>query len=144
MTEIINALPCHVPFIAQTEKENFSAPWTGNQILDEIEKENSLFLVALCGGEPAGYISGDIVAGEVYINNIAVGEGFRRRGIASGLLSEFVNRLSENEFITLEVRVSNTAARSLYEKHGFVCLGERRDFYSAPKENACIYTLYLR
>lgn len=144
MPEIVKAQLCHVPFIAKTEAENFHAPWTPEQISDEILKENALFLVALLDEEPAGYISGDIVAGEVYINNIAVSEKFRRQGVGKALLSEFVSQLRDNDFITLEVRVSNAPARSLYEKLGFENLGERKNFYSCPTENACIYTLYLR
>ena len=44
------------------------------------------------------------------------------------------------EFLSLEVRVSNSAAVALYEKYGFEKVGERKNFYSAPVENAYIMT----
>ena len=45
--------------------------------------------------------------------------------------------------LTLEVRESNAAARSLYAHFGFVKVGERKDFYTEPTENAVLMTLYF-
>ena len=46
-------------------------------------------------------------------------------------------------FLSLEVRETNEPAISLYKKHGFETVGKRRDFYTAPKEDALIMTAYL-
>ncbi len=58
------------------------------------------------------------------------------------LLKEAMNRAvsvhGAREF-TLEVRVSNKAARALYERCGFVSEGRRPGYYSDPKEDAEIY-----
>ena len=43
-------------------------------------------------------------------------------------------------FVSLEVRVSNSAAVSLYEKLGFTTEGRRKDFYRNPREDALIMT----
>ena len=43
-------------------------------------------------------------------------------------------------FVSLEVRVSNSEAVSLYEKLGFVTEGRRKDFYRNPREDALIMT----
>jgi ribosomal-protein-alanine N-acetyltransferase len=40
--------------------------------------------------------------------------------------------------VTLELRKSNSVARALYEKYGFVAVGERPNFYSNPSENAIL------
>ena len=48
------------------------------------------------------------------------------------------------EFLSLEVRKSNDEAIRLYEKSGFKCVGERKDFYRNPKENALIMTMYFK
>ncbi|HZK39308.1 MAG TPA: ribosomal-protein-alanine N-acetyltransferase, partial [Clostridia bacterium] len=45
--------------------------------------------------------------------------------------------------ITLEVRVSNAAAVSLYEKNNFLTLGRRKMFYRHPDEDAFIMTKYF-
>ena len=46
--------------------------------------------------------------------------------------------LTEKEFVFLEVRPSNLAARSLYEKIGFTMLGLRRGYYRNPSEDAIV------
>ena len=47
-------------------------------------------------------------------------------------------------FITLEVRASNAAARSVYAKMGFNDVGVRPGYYEKPAEDAVIMTLYLK
>ncbi len=92
-----------------------------------------------------GYISGQLILDEFYINNVAVTEKYRNMGIASSLINELIIKLKNTvcALATLEVRESNLNARKLYEKFGFINLGIRKDFYSHPIENACIYTLYF-
>ncbi|MCH5197933.1 MAG: ribosomal protein S18-alanine N-acetyltransferase [Oscillospiraceae bacterium] len=131
--------------IAKMEKEFFSSPWSENAILSEINAPDSVFLVSKKNNNITGYISGRDIAGEFYINNIAVKKEFRRQGTAFLLLSGIVNSAKERncEFITLEVRASNYPAIALYKKTGFEFLGERKNFYSNPKENAAIYTFFF-
>lgn len=131
--------------IAEIEKKCFSVPWSRKQIEEEICRDNVIFLTAKTDSVVAGYISGQMILDEFYISNIAVDEKFRNRHIGSALIEELIKILSEGNcsFATLEVRESNDTARRLYEKYGFKLQGIRRDFYSAPKENACIYTLYF-
>ena len=82
------------------------------------------------------------VLDECYIANIAVKNKFRRRGIGEAILdSAEKEALSNNcSFISLEVRVSNAPAISLYEKRGYISQGQRKNFYSNPTENALIMT----
>lgn len=142
---IVTAEKCDSEQIAQIEKECFSSPWSVNQIAEEISKDNVIFLVAKKENTVLGYISGQKIVDEFYISNIAVKESFRNCHIASSVLEALIKVLKETDciFATLEVRESNLTARKLYEKFGFRNLGVRKDFYSSPKENACIYTLYF-
>ena len=127
--------------IAALEKECFSLPWSENGILEAM-RHNTVFFKALHKGEFAGYISVTAVAGEGYINNIAVFENMRGVGIGSLLLDRAVTfaRKENLEFLSLEVRASNTAAISLYTKIGFKSEGVRRGFYENPKEDGIIMT----
>ncbi len=131
--------------IASLEKDSFSEPWSYEQICDEIKKNDVVFLTAKKDGAVLGYISGQMILDEFYISNIAVDVNFRKIGIASRLLERLIEIVKSKNaaFITLEVRESNSAARSLYEKFDFINLGVRKNFYSYPRENANIYTLYL-
>ncbi len=131
--------------IAEIEKESFSSPWSQAALESELSNESALFFVARDSDEVLGYIGMHTVLDECYIANIAVGEKYRRRTVAMKLLLYSIEKARERNcsFISLEVRVSNTPAIALYEKFGFVSMGERKDFYSKPKENALIMTKYL-
>ena len=47
-------------------------------------------------------------------------------------------------FISLEVRLSNAPAISLYKKAGFESAGVRPSFYRDPTEDALIMTKYFK
>ncbi len=131
--------------IADIETECFSSPWSENQIRAEICNDKAVFLTAKTEDTVCGYISGQLILDEFFISNIAVKEQFRNSGLGTSLLKKLIIILTEKNcsLLTLEVRESNFTARHLYENFGFRFLGIRKDFYTLPKENACIYTLYL-
>lgn len=80
------------------------------------------------------------VADQIHINNLAVRPELRGQGLASRLLAEVMgeaDRLGATS-ATLEVRRSNTPARQLYAKAGFVEAGVRRNYYTRPVEDALV------
>ncbi len=136
----------HITEIAELEKECFSSPWSEEGLKSELTNEFARFFVAVSDGKIAGYIGSHNVLGEVYVTNVAVFEKFRRKGIAQKLI-EALLETSKNEnaeLVTLEVRKSNISAISLYEKMNFISVGERKDFYEKPKENAILMTYYIK
>jgi [ribosomal protein S18]-alanine N-acetyltransferase len=92
-----------------------------------------------------GYIVARLGAGEVHINNVAVREAFRRRGVGSILLNQIVEqaRKSGGAMAFLEVRAGNIAAQALYRKCGFRPVGRRHNYYSSPVEDALVMSLTL-
>jgi [ribosomal protein S18]-alanine N-acetyltransferase len=72
------------------------------------------------------------VAGELLINNIAVADSHRRRGLGRALLVRLLDDAREAglEQAVLEVRVTNAPALALYAAHGFRSIGRRRRYYS--------------
>lgn len=135
-----------VSSVAEIERECFSAPWSEKGIESELENPNARFFTARLFGQVAGYLGMHIVLDECYIANIAVKKAFRRQGVAKALLELGEERARQENcsFISLEVRVSNEAARELYHSRGYISQGERKDFYSEPKENALIMTKFLK
>lgn len=131
--------------VYKIETECFSHPWSKQSLEEELNNETSLFLVAKEENEVIGYIGMSIVIDEGYIFNVAVREKYRNKGVATALINELVTYGKKNNFsfITLEVRESNLPAISLYSKFGFIKAGERKDYYSNPKENAILMTKYL-
>ena len=141
----------HIKAVSQIEKECFSNAWSENAFYQELENPMSLTLVALhindvlSNETVAGFVNVRIIAGEAYINNIAVSQPFRRMGYGKGLLLslEDVARSENASFITLEVRESNFPAISLYASLGYKTVGKRKGFYRDPVENAVLMTKYL-
>jgi ribosomal-protein-alanine N-acetyltransferase len=134
----------HIAEIAQLEIVCFSYPWSEKSLSDELENENSHFLVAV-SDVVLGYIGVQEICGEAYITNIAVFGEYRKAGIGRALLRSACDGAKSRgcEFITLEVRESNTPAISLYQSEGFEMAGIRKNFYSSPTENGLIYTKYF-
>ena len=136
----------HIPGIALLEKECFSEPWSEDGLTSELTNSQARFFVCEEEGEVLGYMGMHIVLDECYIANVAVYPHHRRKGIGEALV-KYCSDIAEKEnccFITLEVRKSNLGAIALYEKNGFLTVGERKDFYSHPKENGLIMTKELR
>jgi ribosomal-protein-alanine N-acetyltransferase len=135
----------HIPSVAEIEKECFSSPWTQEGLAAEIENPSAEFFVLEENGTVAAYMGMHIILDECYIANVAVRGCMRKKGYGQRLVENAVNVAKSKNcfFITLEVRVSNTPAIALYEKCGFDKVGQRKDFYSAPKENALIMTKYF-
>ena len=138
--QIVPMAARHVAPIAALEQQCFSDPWSEAAIAPELENPLSLWLVAEQGDTVLGYIGSQSVPPEADMMNIAVAPEARRQGIAEALIGELICCLSANGVtsLSLEVRASNAAARSLYEKLGFRQAGLRPNYYFHPKEDACI------
>jgi ribosomal-protein-alanine N-acetyltransferase len=88
----------------------------------------------------AGFTGIWLMTDEAHITNIAVAQGYRRRGIGELLLIATIDMARELKAatMTLEVRVSNIPAQNLYGKYGFIETGARRGYYLDNKEDAVI------
>lgn len=141
--EVVEMSESHVSGVAMLEKECFGeCAWSENSLKESLQTDGANFFVALCEGEIAGYVGMNTVLDEGYITNVAVSGKFRRKGIADRLIARLDKCMAEKNlsFISLEVRVSNTPAISLYEKNGYKNVGKRKDFYRLPTEDAYIMT----
>lgn len=134
----------HLDQVAEIERLCFSDPWSRRMLSEHLENECAATIVVQgTDGTVLGYAGLLVVLDEGYITNVAVRPEYRRQGIASELLEVF-RRFGEGNhmaFLTLEVRASNTAARALYQKHGYAEVGCRKNYYEHPKEDAIIMTL---
>ena len=75
---------------------------------------------------------------------VAVKKTLRNQGLGLLLTKELINKAWESgaEAVTLEVRESNIAAQTVYERCGFVSKGVRPDYYEDTHEGAVIMWLY--
>jgi [ribosomal protein S18]-alanine N-acetyltransferase len=90
-----------------------------------------------------GFVMAREVDSEWEIENIAVDLAIRQRGLGLSLLKTLIELAIERhaKIVRLEVRESNSAARALYEKCGFIHSGVRLHYYREPVESAVQYRL---
>lgn len=128
----------NVADILKIEQACFSTPWTEQGIAESIENKNTYLYLAIIDGNVAGYMGLQVFSGEGYVTNVATLPEYRKMGVAKALINECLKH--DMEFISLEVRQSNTPAINLYSQFGFKNVGVRPKFYREPVEDAIIMT----
>lgn len=127
--------------VYQIELLSFSAPWSKESLLYELEQNLfAKYIVVESEGQVIGYCGLWVIMEDAQITNIAVHPDYRGLNIGEALL-KFAVQLSKEmkaKRITLEVRVSNHVAQSLYKKVGFVTGGIRKRYYTDNQEDALI------
>ena len=134
---------CHLEQVCDIGKECFSMPWSLDGIKAELSNPHSITLVAIENNIVIGFLNVHCVLDEGYINNIAVTENYRRQGIGFSLINQLMKNGKKHniKFFTLEVRKSNQNAIDFYKKQGFLKVGERKNIYEKPLEDAQLYTI---
>jgi ribosomal-protein-alanine N-acetyltransferase len=118
------------------EQASFPLPWKQDHFLHEIAAAHSYPFIAECGGIIVGYVCLTSLFEEAQILDIAVAPDQRGSGIAR-MLMEFaigVARDKEAVVMSLEVRSTNNAAISLYDRLGFVRTGCRSRYYEGKDD----------
>src|SRR5258705_8916337 len=134
--------------VVEIEELSGLSRWGWAAYYSELQRPNrDLMLVALQAPHKgiAGYIVARESAGELHINNVAVRDEYRRRGIGGVLLNRVLEegkRLGMTAAF-LEVRAGNFAAKALYERCGFSVIARRPNYYSEPVEDALVMTFVL-
>lgn len=128
------------------ERASFKDPWAQVAFERELENQFSRQVVARdMEGRVVGYAIYWVAGPEYHILNIAVRADCRRRGVGRMLMNRIIADAKRDraEFIALEVRPSNVAARTFYRKYGFVTVGIRPGYYN-DGEDAEVMLLHLR
>jgi [ribosomal protein S18]-alanine N-acetyltransferase len=127
--------------VCQIEKESFTTPWSEGAFRNELVNNHfAHYVIMECDGGVAGYGGLWMIMEEAHVTNIAVRAAFRGRKLGEKLLRELQRTavVLGAQKMTLEVRVSNLIAQSLYQKLGFYAVGTRRGYYSDNNEDALI------
>jgi len=129
--------------VQRIEEASFTTPWPPNAYRSELLTNRlASYLVARVDGRIAAYGGMWLMVDEAHITTFAVHPGWRRQRVGERLLLAFLDIAIEQRAheATLEVRLSNLAARRLYEKYGFRPVGLRPHYYSDDHEDALIMT----
>ncbi|MCA0984459.1 ribosomal protein S18-alanine N-acetyltransferase [Halobacillus yeomjeoni] len=129
------------------ERASFAVPWTEKTFINEIE-ENPYgnYYVIEVEGQVVGYCGLWLIIDEAHVTNIAIHPEYRGNQYGAELFRYACNQAIENGAIqlSLEVRVSNTAAQHLYRKFGLVPGGVRKRYYSDNGEDALVMWVGLK
>ena len=111
------------------------SPWNLEQIEADLKQVNTEYFYLYEAQALIGFLAIQDLAGELEITQLAVKKAYQGQGLANQLM-EFLSDRPERIF--LEVRASNQVARALYEKHGFLPVGQRKNYYQNPVEDAIL------
>jgi ribosomal-protein-alanine N-acetyltransferase len=129
--------------VQHIERGSFSTPWPAHAYRQELETNRlAQYLVCALEGDIVAYGGIWLMVDEAHVTTFAVHPRFRRRRIGERLLLSLLDLARDRRAreATLEVRLSNLAARRLYEKYGFRPVGIRPRYYSDNQEDALIMT----
>jgi len=132
-----------LPAVQLIERASFTTPWPAHAYRQELETNRlAQYLVGTIGGEMVAYGGIWLMVDEAHVTTFAVHPRYRRRRIGERLLLSLMDLAADRHAreATLEVRLSNLAARRLYEKYGFRPVGIRPRYYSDNQEDALIMT----
>jgi ribosomal-protein-alanine acetyltransferase len=124
-----------------------AARWTESFYLGLFEEGAADRVVLVAEDEVGlrGFLIARVIGDECELENIVVAEGERRHRLGSGLIRALISAIRDRKAsrVFLEVRESNTGARSFYETCGFAITGHRESYYRDPEEDAVLYNFGL-
>ncbi len=141
IVEIVPMRRRHVRAVSAIEQQIFPRPWSPALYLSELaQPETRAYFVALVEGGLVGYTGCMLVAGEGHITTVGVAPSWHRHGIGTRLLYRVATEARQRgaHALTLEVRVSNTGAQSLYRAFGFAPVGIRKNYYAEVNEDGLV------
>ena len=135
----------HIEEICDIEKRCFSDAWSRQSFIDEIDNENSVFIVVKKEDKIVAYSGFWYIVDDAQIMNVAVDIAYKGMKISHILMKEMIQRAMDKNMATmsLEVRVSNEIAINLYKVYGFEIVGVRKQYYQDNKEDAYIMFMYF-
>jgi ribosomal-protein-alanine N-acetyltransferase len=132
-----------VATVAALEARIHAAPWSAGNFHDAL-RAGYAARAGLRDGRIVAYGVLMLGPGEAQLLNLSVAPEARREGLGHALLAQFIETAEHfaAEQMFLEVRVSNLAAISLYEREGFVAVARRTSYYppalSGEREDALV------
>ncbi len=132
--------------VLAVENASFSAPWSREAFENEMTiNQFAKYLLLEVDGTVVGYCGLWLVMDEAHITNVAVVPELRGRKLGEKLMVKVMDMLRDEgvKMMTLEVRISNYIAQSLYEKLGFLKGGIRKNYYSDNGEDALVMWVKL-
>ena len=131
----------HLRSVLQIEAQVYPRPWTLGLFLSELNLHDARsYFIARVEGRVVGYCGLMLSMEDAHVTTLAVDPLWQRHKVGQRLMvvlaREAVRRGARN--LTLEVRISNEAAKALYHRFGLAPAGIRRGYYVESGEDAII------
>ncbi len=120
--------------LAQLHRAAFTSerPWSESEFAALCARDHTRLTVA-----GHGFALWRAIAGEAELLTIAVDPAHQRRGTGHRLMQDWMPLAAkEAETAFLEVATDNTAASTLYARHGFDVVATRPGYYQRPQGKA--------
>jgi ribosomal-protein-alanine N-acetyltransferase len=127
--------------VLNIENQVYPRPWTMSLFLSELGLRGTrAYFVAKVGRDVVGYAGLMVTVDEGHVTTIAVDPAWHRHQVGTRLLLAVSREAIAREVgaLTLEVRVSNTAAQAMYRRFGFAAVGIRKGYYAETNEDALV------
>ena len=112
--------------VVEIEQRNAKHAWTKQQISESLQCTQ----VLIVDQKLAGFAVLSTIIDQAELQNISIHNDYQLLGYGEYLLNHGINNLADSvNQVYLEVRVSNFSAIRLYNKMGFLEMGQRRDYY---------------
>lgn len=140
MIEIGQATPADLEAISDIEQRSSPNPWPKETWQAELNNTWARVDIARSNDEVIGFCNYWVVPPELHLHAIATRADLRDRGVGSALLRHMLERAAKENCNAawLEVRASNAAAISLYQRAGFTTVRVRARYYSDNDEDALV------
>jgi ribosomal-protein-alanine N-acetyltransferase len=127
----IDDVPALAALMSRAFDPHYGEGWNGSQLLGTLTMPGTRSEMAIVDGAAAGFTLTRFTGAECELLLIAVAPPLSGQGIGTELLKRSVELAKQSgaQRMFLEVRAGNNAARRLYERHGFTCVGQRKDYY---------------
>ncbi len=136
-----------VAAVTAVEVRAYSHPWSQCNFVDSLIAGYTAEVMVLPDGSVCAYFVAMVGVDEMHLLNITVAPEFQGAGLGQRMLRALQARARQSGVPTLwlEVRHSNSRARSLYRRLGFAEVGLRKGYYPADgqREDAVVMRLPL-
>ncbi|MGG3467273.1 ribosomal protein S18-alanine N-acetyltransferase [Neobacillus pocheonensis] len=132
--------------VLAVEHASFTVPWSREAFYNELHNNKfAVYIVLEEDKKIIGYSGTWVVIDEAHVTNVAIMPGYRGRQLGETMMRKLMSVAREMgaKSMTLEVRVTNHVAQSLYRKLGFQNGGIRKNYYSDNQEDALVMWVNL-
>lgn len=143
-------LPIHVRWmliksdikdIVEIERLSYSTPWTAEDFSHCLNRHNFVGVVAEINHRVVGFLICEMHKKTIRLVNLAVHPKFKRKGVASQLVDDMVQKLSSGRYerIMAEIRETNLPAQLFFRSKNFRAYSIEKGLFEDTGEDGYIF-----